>query len=250
MPEIALLPLNSLEERFCQEFIFDLDAAAAAARAGYRHETEGPRLLGRKSILRRIQELKDRRATRLELKSDDVLKRWWAIATADPNEIVQLRRVNCRYCHGVNHEYQWTPAEYEAALLKHAKLVAKAGLEPPPAPNDTGGTDFAQWREPSETCPECSGAGVPTPFYNDTRELSPGGRALYGGLETGAGGALKLRIRDQEAALLNVAKHLGMHIDRRELSGPGGEPLEIIVKVVKPPTLIDGFTEAEVATED
>lgn len=60
------------------------------------------------------------------------------------------------------------------------------------------------------------------------------------GVEQGANGAVKLKMRDQEAALLNVAKHLGMHIDRKEVSGPNGEPLTIEVKVVKPSVEIEG----------
>lgn len=241
--EVALHGLTQLEERFCEEFIYDLDASAAAQRAGYRYETEGPRLLTRRSIQRRIEELKNRRATRLELTADDVLKRWWLLATTDTNDLVQIRRVNCRYCHGKNHEYQWTPAEYDAALLKHAyevKRAARRDEEPPLAPNDNGGIDFNPWREPSDQCPECYGVGEERAYITDTRHLSPGAKALFAGVDVANNGRLKLKLYDREAALLAVAKHLGMHVERHQHSGPNGEPLTVEVRVVRPPIEIDG----------
>ena len=209
-------------------------------------------MMNRKSIQRKISELTERRATRIELRADDVLRRWWLLATADVNELVQLRRVNCRYCHGANHEYQWTPAEYDKALLQHAKDVRKAAraeVDPPDAPNDTGGVDFNQWLPPNASCPECSGEGEPVQYVADTRTLSPAGRALYAGVDMTKDGP-KLRMRCTEAALLNVAKHLGMHIDRKEVTGPGGEPLEIVVRVVKPPELIDEERVSEAIAQD
>lgn len=246
--EIALPGLTQLEERFCEEFIYDLDASAAAYRAGYRYETEGPRLLTRRSIQRRIEELKNRRATRLELAADDILKQWWQIATASPNDLIQVRRVNCRYCRGKNHEYQWTPAEYDLALLKHAREVKQATKreqEPPDAPNDTGGTDFHPWMDPIENCPECGGEGEERIYLVDTRYMTASAKALYAGAEVSRG-MLKVRMYDREAARLAVAKHLGMHVERHQHSGPNGEPLTVEVRVVRPPIEIDGeITEVE-----
>src|SRR5690606_7413669 len=40
------------------------------------------------------------------------------LARADPNELIGLRVGCCRYCHGPDHQYQWTPAEFMAATTK------------------------------------------------------------------------------------------------------------------------------------
>ena len=235
------IALKDQERRFAQELLLDLDPFAAAKRAGFANGSDGVRLLENPAVIAEMRYLRTRQASRTEIQADAVLQRWWLLATADVNELVQLRRVNCRYCYGANHEYQWTPAEYDKVLLQHAKDVRKAtnaGNEPPDAPNDTGGVDFNQWLPPNASCPECNGEGEPVQYVADTRTLSPAGRALYAGVDMTKDGP-KLRMRCTEAALLNVAKHLGMHIDRKEVTGPGGEPLEIVVRVVKPPELID-----------
>lgn len=234
--------ITDQQRRFAQELLFDMDPYAAAKRAGYPHGSDGPKLLAYPAVVAEIRYLKERQASRTEVTADAILKRWWLLATADANELVQLRRVNCRYCYGTNHEYQRTPAEMNRALEDHQIAAEKAkdkGKSFPPF-NEQGGEGFNRWAQPHPDCPECAGEGEPQPYYVDSRNLSPAGKALYAGVEVTASGAPKLRMRDQEAALLNVAKHLGMHIDRKEVTGPNGEPLEILVRVVKPQLELEG----------
>jgi phage terminase small subunit len=69
--------LTEKEERFCQEYIVDLNAAAAARRAGYSEHTAkeiGCRLLTNVNIVDFISELKAERAKRTEITADRVLK--------------------------------------------------------------------------------------------------------------------------------------------------------------------------------
>ena len=35
------------------------------------------------------------------------------MATADPNELMRYMRVNCRFCWGIDHNYQWTVGEFK-----------------------------------------------------------------------------------------------------------------------------------------
>ncbi|MGQ0455304.1 hypothetical protein ACT4UM_29360, partial [Bacillus sp. SS-TM] len=58
-----------------------------------------------------------------------------AIVQADPNQLAQFRRVNCRYCWGENHLYQWRDiAEFD-------KAAAQASRDGKPEP-EYGGLGF------------------------------------------------------------------------------------------------------------
>lgn len=231
-------PLNISQQRFVDEYLIDLDANKAALRAGYVGERSGLTLVSDPLIAAAIALARGQRSARTDIYADEVLRRWWVLATADPNELVQLRRVNCRHCHGTNHEFQRTRAEIDEALRKH-EATSKKGKGTAPF-DEKGGDGYDPWGDPNPDCPECSGEGIERVYFQDTRNLSPAARLLYAGVEQGPNGSTKLKLRDQEAALLNVAKHLGMHVDRKEVSGPGGEPLTIEVKVVKPSVQIEG----------
>lgn len=67
----------------------------------------------------RIDFLKSERAKQLKIEQIDVLSRLWAIGTADPRELVKHKLVNCRFCWGEDHQYQWCDeAEFENALQR------------------------------------------------------------------------------------------------------------------------------------
>lgn len=69
--------LSEKEERFCQEYIIDLNAAASARRTGYSERTAkeiGYENLTKPHIIDRIQELKEARSKRTEITADKVLK--------------------------------------------------------------------------------------------------------------------------------------------------------------------------------
>lgn len=241
-------PLNASQQKFVQNYLTNLNADEAAAAAGYKEEGAGGRLLTTPIVAAAIALLHQQRSVRTDIYADEVLQRWWLLATADPNEITQLRRVNCRYCYGINYGYQRTAGEIERDLEAHQAKVAKAkrtGATLPEPFEEKGGDGFRPWGDPNEDCPECGGLGEPKVYLLDSRTLSPAGRALYASVEQGRDGSVKVNLKNQEAALLNVAKHLGMHVERKEISGPAGEPLEIIVKVVRPGPFIEGdVTEA------
>lgn len=69
--------LNDQRERFCEEYIIDLNATAAAIRAKYSKKTarsQGQRLLTNVDIQTRIQELKAARSDRTGLNADWVME--------------------------------------------------------------------------------------------------------------------------------------------------------------------------------
>ena len=70
------MALTEKRERFCQEFIIDLNATQAAIRAGYSEKTatsQGQRLLTFVEIQERIRELMQERSERTKITQDKVL---------------------------------------------------------------------------------------------------------------------------------------------------------------------------------
>jgi phage terminase small subunit len=63
-------------------------------------------------------------------------------------------------------------------------------------------------------------------FITDSRKLSAKAAKLYAGVKQTKDG-IEIKMRDQDAALANISKYLGMLVDRKELSGPGGGPIPL-----------------------
>lgn len=69
--------LNDKQERFCQEYVIDLNATQAAIRAGYSKKTadvQGSRLLANVKVASRVEELKAKVNAKLELTQEWVLE--------------------------------------------------------------------------------------------------------------------------------------------------------------------------------
>lgn len=76
------MALNEKQKRFCDEYLIDLNATQAAIRAGYSPKTaneQGARLLANVSVQARLQEALKKRAARVEITQDRVLKEFAAI---------------------------------------------------------------------------------------------------------------------------------------------------------------------------
>lgn len=153
-----------------------------------------------------------------------VLDRFWAIATADPNELIELRRTCCRYCYGRNNLYQRTRGEMDRDRAAHDAKAAKVKAKETPAPFDElGGTGYDPRKPPAADCEECFGEGVERVFPKDTRTLSPEARCLYAGVKVTKEG-LEIKTHDQQAALVNVGKILGVFsADAKESGGAAGD---------------------------
>lgn len=199
----------------------------AYERAGYsmsgKPETRNRQALKvatKPHVATRIAELRAAAAKPVLDNASAVLAEWVAIATADPAELAQLRHDACRHCHGEGHAYQWVDeAEYVAALAEVERFNAyrKHGVAEKPLP-EFGGTGFTPNADPHPECPKCHGRGVLSEWVADTRHLSPGARKLYAGFKRTANG-LEVKMRDQDGALANIAKYLGMFVERHAHGG-------------------------------
>ena len=70
--------LNKKQERFCLEYVIDLNATQAAIRAGYSKKTahsSGPRLLENVDVKAKIEELQAKTTKKLEITREDIVSR-------------------------------------------------------------------------------------------------------------------------------------------------------------------------------
>lgn len=217
--------MNFKQREFCRQYVIDGNATQAYIRAKYSPDgaaQSADKLLRNADVQDYIAELERLAASRAELSADWVLDKWRALAEADPNELTTVRICCCRYCWGVEHRYQWREREFDAAMV-----TACESEKPMPLPDGTGGMGFDPRLDPNADCPECLGAGVEHISVKDTRKLSPKARQLYGGVKVKKDGSIEVVTRNQDAALLNIAKYVGMVVDKKEVSGPGGGPVPV-----------------------
>jgi phage terminase small subunit len=81
--------LTPKQERFCQEYLIDLNATQAAARAGYKAKNPGSLrviahlVLAKEEVQKRILDLRDAQATRTEITADRIVEELGRIAFID-----------------------------------------------------------------------------------------------------------------------------------------------------------------------
>lgn len=216
------MSLTPKQRRFVNEYCVDENATRAAIRAGYSENgagVQGHELLKNIKIKEAIAERKEELAVAASITPEWVVGQWAAIAKADPNALMQVRRVCCRHCHGYGHQYQWTEAEYSAA-------VDRAVDSGKPAPDGMGGFGFDPKADPHPDCPECGGEGTEDVHIADTRKLRGAEKVLYAGAKRTRNG-IEILTRDKDAAVNNLARYLGMLVDKKEFSGPGGGPIPL-----------------------
>lgn len=181
-----------------------------------------------------IRDRQGARAQRTEITAEQVLQHWHDIATADPNELMQLRRRACRYCHGIDHRFQWRDRdEHAEACLVEDKAAAKAERSPE-YPSNEGGYGYDPHLDPTPACPKCDGEGLADVHIADTRKLKGKARLLYAGIKQTRDG-VEIKTRDQDKALELVARHLGMLNDKLQLQGDADKPLQINFSIPRPP---------------
>ena len=84
-----------MQERFCEEYLIDLNATAAYTRAGYAGNSETARrnaykLLTRTDISTRVQQLKAERSERCQISGDKVLQALAALAFSKITDFVRF----------------------------------------------------------------------------------------------------------------------------------------------------------------
>lgn len=148
-----------------------------------------------------------------------------AIAYGDANELVEVKRCNCRYCYGKNNEYQWVEAEYRFELNNEIKKFKELKELPSSAtqeemedmgftpPSLEGGFGFDQWNDPSLSCPNCHGHGVEQVYIHPQYISHP----LYAGAEVDKNGNIKINMRNQDHAIKLLSQLAGFLVEKVEI---------------------------------
>lgn len=227
------MALNPRQCEFVNQYLIDFNGTRAAIRAGYS-VAAAPQaaysLLTNSQVMQAIEDRRDELAAAAGLSVQWVLRQWKQIAEADPNELIYTKVECCRHCHGENHLYQWTEFEYGQAVIKardhdcgkNCEQPCHKGFIPPLG----GGLNFDPNEPPVENCPVCHGDGVQRVVLADTRRLRGSARRLYAGVKQTQHG-IEVKMRDQDTALKNIAQYLGMLVEKREVSAPGGGPVQL-----------------------
>lgn len=150
---------------------------------------------------------------------------------ANANDLVQVRRLNCRHCYGTDHLYQWRTrrefADAQALWLESQAFEAKrrGPKRPmPPKPTDDGGYGFQKVRDPHPDCPKCDGEGLEDVKVMDSRKLTGRAKKLYAGVKQLKDGRIEVLTRNQDLHLTNLMKALGMFTENVKILPPGAAP--------------------------
>lgn len=209
--------INAQWARFVECYVAspDLNGKQSALDAGYTlksAESRASKLLAEPRVQKAIAAAMAARSRRMQITADQVLERFWDIATADPNELVEFRFGCCRHCWGENFDRQRTSREMER---DQDAWDSRAKKKPGETFDMEGGVGYNANREPNPACPECFGNGHGSMRMKDTRNLSRQAKRLYAGVKTTKDG-IEMKMHDQMAALVNVGKHLGMFLEKPE----------------------------------
>ena len=144
--------------------------------------------------------------------ADKLIDRLIRIVLAEPSKLSAHRLGPCRYCYGIDHEFQWkTEREFREALNEaksklplHATAAQKALL-----PSAIGGFGYRITDEPAANCPECAGLGTSYVWFADTSKLSRDELLLFESVEETKYGK-RLHLLDRLKVFEMLARHLGI----------------------------------------
>ncbi|MCK7230980.1 terminase small subunit [Enterobacter roggenkampii] len=211
-PERSVAPLSDPDDFglsdqqmiFAQHVVEGKTRVEAYRLAGYTGTgnaayVTASQLLRNPKVSRYVHHLRNERQRRYAAELDDVIGQLTAIINADPNEIAQYRRVNCRYCWGNEHKYHWRDIAEQLAAERKAEAD---GVHPP---DTSGGIGFVDNGDPNPECPRCNGEGVGEPFFADTRDLEGDARYLLQGVKLGKFG-IEILTADKDSARKELAR--------------------------------------------
>ncbi|WP_407226396.1 terminase small subunit [Enterobacter roggenkampii] len=216
--------LNQQQGIFAEQVAMGKSRIDAYRQAGYSCEGDtayaaASRLYRNVKVAKAVRYLRDKFQQRYSAEIDEIIHQLVSITRANPNDLSQYRRVNCRHCWGEHHLYQWRDiAEFDRA----AAAAAKDGKKDP----EYGGLGFCDTADPNPDCPKCFGEGSGHVFIPDTRDLEGDARWLYTGVKQTKFG-IEVQAASQEAARRDLIKLLEIRASRKN-GGPvvGDDPHE------------------------
>ncbi|HHL2710457.1 TPA: terminase small subunit [Yersinia enterocolitica] len=221
--------LTAREASFVHWFVISGSRVEAYRKSGFEGVGNtayvgASRLYRKDKIRRAIRDLESRKTKRYQADLDEVIDQLVAIIKADPNEVAQFRRVNCRYCWGENHQYLWRDID------EFDKAAAKATDDGKAAP-EYGGLGFIANIDPNPECPRCNGEGEGEVFIPDTRDHQGPERQFFAGVKETKFG-IEILTEDKKAARAMLVQILTAKAEKagnqpfiihNSLTPPGGQ---------------------------
>lgn len=199
---VGAMALTQQQELFAQACV-ELCNQSAAYRRAYDVGTntkwttvssEASKLAADPEVAARIRVLQDAAAAAVALPTAaERIAEMREVERANPDEIIGIRWVNCRYCRGEGHKFQWRD-DMEYGVACDASLAAGAKAK---WPTCEGGFGYNGTLEPVADCPVCWGVGEQRPFVADTSKLSRGAARLYRGAKIKADGSVEILLADK-----------------------------------------------------
>jgi hypothetical protein len=197
-------------------------APLVAANGAYR-------ILSRGDVQAIVRRYDERLSENLVLSAADVTRIWTENVVTDRNDLVEVRRVCCRFCHSPNGDAQFTIGEQRGRLrdheLKVRLMLARMPATAQAAPliiesmkaamrfEELGGDGLNRRLPINTACVECDGLGEERVIIKDTRTLSPAARAIYEGAKVTKDG-IEIKMASRADTLAALAKAYGIGGDK------------------------------------
>ena len=129
--------LTPKQERFCEEYLIDLNATQAAIRAGYSEKTareQAAQNLSKLNIQEKIAELKAERSKRTEITQDSVIQELAAVARAEVKGVRAVDKLKALELLGKHlgmfvERYEVNAAEIEKRIAEAREQGKKEGTQ-------------------------------------------------------------------------------------------------------------------------
>jgi hypothetical protein len=157
-----------------------------------------------------IQEETAKRLERLKVTGDGIARYWLNLATADARELSPIVRACCRYCYGIDNQYQYTLPELRRARTAHLAAQLKLPKADRVPFDEAGGDGYDQTKEPNKDCPQCHGNGITISKPIDLDKLSEGAAMLFDGIRQHRDGSIEVKVRDRSRAMEQFAWLTGL----------------------------------------
>ena len=238
--------LSVKERRFVDTYVTYLDPYVAQKAAGFQKVDAYVDLMRQTNIRCAIRERVQAVSELAGVTASELRRELKQINDADATELSGVHKVPCRFCHGMNNQFQYTDAE-----MRYIEQAYSYGEEKWPASCITnefgheiyrhataayvtgksgrtldikGGDGYTRTREINKDCSQCCGDGTSLAYICDTRNLSDGGKKLLKGL----------RIGDNRFEVLTIDRNHIRDMLARDLQ-VGVEKKELVVTLPKTP---------------
>lgn len=192
---------NERQLNFFCSYLSGLSVRQAAEQAGYSDHTVCVRYMKLPKNYHHFHAAADFRNTNYRALIAQNITRQEEILDYDLTNIIQVVVQSCRYCHGINNQYQWIDkSEYEREAEEYQAIV-ESGSKPRRAkPSAAGGFGFNSLNPVNMQCTRCKGVGYKNISIKPTREWTKEDRRNVEAIKLTKDGGIELKVLSKEKA--------------------------------------------------